>query len=183
MGTYVWDLGFDCNAFQNPHRSNQIYLQNGFVSLLSNGTMPAFPVNLETETSPRKLPGNPGDFVGFNVFNLTNGASLSSHGLVSATIDIIDAASGQPSSPFGGPISITPIGQQPLQANHTSTSAIFSGGQGTVFPSWVLAPATALANNGMFLITIQLRVQSLTVPGAEPLTFVVDPEMVVGSIG
>lgn len=186
--TYFWDFGFDFTAVQDPPSTGTSYLENGFVLIngLNNRNVPATPVNLSI-----------GDVIFFNAFNTTNGLQQGdTYSIISGSIDFSSAETNQgTASPFNIPgtstpqatISMTPTVEPP------GSSIIFSGvqvpdAQNTnqpVFPCWNVAGPLTVGNNGRFLMNVSMVVQGP--PGAQgqinQRTFVVDPEMVVGSIG
>jgi hypothetical protein len=188
MATYFWDLGFDINAVQQGDGTS--YLQHGF----NNGNGPAIPVSL-----------NAGDTIQFNAFDVTNtNGQTSSFSITGGSIQFSNAEVNQlaNSYPFNGTtaslgnntqetvdidptagtatIPISSFGQSTQQA----TSVFFSGPVRVVqFPMWNITSSSSplqIANNGRFLMKVTLTVQET---GGSPRSFVVDPEMVVGSIG
>lgn len=184
MASYYWDLGFDFNAVQINGFS---YLQNGFVlydPVKSVGS-PATPVNLAT-----------GDTINFSVFNLTNPRSAGTYSIAGGSITFQAAITQQASiSPFNvsGDPSDTPCTwlSFPLKLNPDATeaSAIFSGAQvsgqnPTTFPRYNYPVGLQVANIGFFLMSVRLQVLGPNSSGGfQQRTFIVDPEMVIGSVG
>jgi hypothetical protein len=177
MATYVWDLGFDFNAVKNPS-TNQFFLQHGFVLMLPNNaenesvSVPATPVNLSV-----------GDTIGFNVFNVTN-EPTGTFTVTEGKITFQNAVNDQDDT---SPFSTTSLDIPQSGTTATGPSVTFSGIQSNQVP--VSNPATfpvftgptnqTVANTGRFLMHA-----SLTVLGPNgKQTFIVDPEMVVGSAG
>jgi hypothetical protein len=189
--TYYWDLGFDFNAVQDPP-GGPSYLENGFVlgkqmtvtvagPGVSKSSAPATPVDLAT-----------GDTIVFNLFNTTtlqSGQQGSDFSINSGTISFSGAEVGQTiQSPFNASGSTTP--QATFNMNTSAPllqgqSVVFDGIQAPdaatqpTFPFWTVAGPLTVVNNGRFLMQV---VVNITGPNG-PRSFVVDPEMVVGSIG
>lgn len=187
--TYFWDLGFDFNAVQNP--PGTCYLQNGFV-LIQQGT----------NNQPNDVPGtpvdlNPGDSINFNAFNVTNPLLTGTYSIQSGSITFTSAVTNQTAvSPFNNPngTPMTPIPFTALSGpTGTGPSVICSGIQApeaqapdpATFPVYAGPTGLTVQNDGRFLMTITLTVQGPTnnAGGTTTLTFVVDPEMIVGGPG
>lgn len=170
MAHYVWDLGFDCDAVVG--KENHSYLQNGFLSLQPTYNAPTNPIGIQ-----------PGDVIGFNAFNVTRDASIGDRFIQKATISFSKAVNGQTvESPFvnsdGTPLASISIDH--LHADRTSPSVVFSAASDTRFPFFHLVGPLRVSNNGKFLMRIELEVSGA---GVAAQTFVVDPEMVIGSVG
>jgi len=165
---FCWDFGFDWNAVVT---NNQAYLQNGFVNL-SGGALPGTAVDLQ-----------PNDTVSFYLYNVTSGATPTSpYTVTGGTITFVAADQGQTqTTPFAETsISIGNIGM----AQGSGSSSIFSGDDSSItFPNWGLAGPLAVvsqANPGDYMMTVTLNISN---NGGTPVSFVVDPEMVVGAFG
>lgn len=174
MSHYVWDLGFDFNAVVGE--GGHSFLQNGFVSLQGTYNEPTNPIGIQL-----------GDVIGFNAFNVTPGAETSSYSIKIGSIHFSNAVVNQEAlSPFKNedlsPRTVIPIG--PLGTSSTSPSVIFSAATDTRFPFFHLVGPLTVATNGKFLMRVQLEVSGPDGSGGtRTQTFVVDPEMVVGSVG
>lgn len=155
---FYWDLGFDFAAVQKKNTLS--YLQNG---LVLNGAS-AFPNKVNT-----------GDTIIFNLFNLTSGATQGDgtkihHALLSFT----HAVTGQTATT---PFASATFQSEPGPSSTLAHSVIF-GGPIKDFPRWTIA-THAVANTGSFLFTAAVVVQA----GNAVRTFVVDPEMIIGTGG
>ena len=165
MANYSWDLGFDLGAVQ---QTGQSYLETGFVALLTTGHVVTAPVNLQV-----------GDIISFNAFNVSN-SLISGAADWSISDGVITFSNGEIGQTTTSPFEDQSLFISGMSAQGSGASTVFSGGAETVFPVFPNAAASqTIVNAGKYLMTVTLNVQS----GSEQRTFVVDPEMVVGSVG
>lgn len=120
-----------------------------------------------------------GDLVCFNVINLTSGAGTKDYSIASeSSIIFRPRKSDQPaSSPF----------QEKTLVFNFSGEATGIGGPGTSglgdgsYPFWApVVSLTPIENSGFFEF---IAVMTISGPGGWKKTFIVDPEMIVGSVG
>ena len=161
--TYAWDLGFDFNAVPYPAGSTTRFLANGFVAVQQGGN---------TTASRARLLVN--DSIGFNAFNITDPLPAGAFYIQSGAITISKADPSQPDSPFvdSGGNPITSITIPTLAAPGMGFSTIFPG----TLPFYACVTPQQLTQAGRFLVSLMLTVQG---PSGGPITFRVDPEMIV----
>ena len=168
MANYHWDLAFSWN--QNERASNNYYLQNNFVNVSTTPPTVGLPIGLQIN-----------DTVAFCLFDVTTpNAKSSPYVLTSSNIQFSAMLGGQSAnSPFGS--SVTPAFPSNQSSQSSGTSTIFSGGTSTVFPAWTGNATYSITTNGWYEMTVSIE---MTDPiSGNSMTFVCDPEMIVGGIG
>ena len=175
---YVWDLGFDFNEVQKTDSLS--FLRNGIVQM-----------------GLRNVPGSPftllvDDTLAFNVFNLTQGATSTSHKVLRVSLKFSNGgdsngSSSPPSSPYAGD---SLIQGDTFGTPNMGSSAIFSATALTVtgtnplsiqFPFWTVPVPFQVVNAGTFLFTATVTAVNANDPNAIDRVFSDDPEMIVGS--
>lgn len=153
-----YELGFDWDQANNPPQ-----LSWGRVM---NGAPDDFNVSLQK-----------GDLVCFDLVNLTDNATLADYSIVGGTVTFAAWDTKQSTaSPFFLPA--LQIASFRATAQRTPCPSFKKR---ALYPSWTpIIPLTPTDNDGDFKFSVSLTIQG---PNGVTKTFVVDPEMVVGSIG
>lgn len=189
---YFWDIGFDWNTVLN--RNQEYFLQNGFVLMNT-------PVTVNGQQTTANVPATPvniskGDSIGFNVFNVTTNPPAGDFSIVATDSAItfsnavaqFDGNNQLITSPFSNSDGsymttlvlspVAPVGNGPSVAfSPIQVPNALALEQPTVqFPVYFCG-IQQVANNGRFLMSVQLTIQA---PDNSQRTFYVDPEMIVG---